>query len=586
MPVLDVPTDPPTNASRTETRIWEKEVDEHVKRKMYLQENTKTLYSLVWGQCTDVVRARLEAIDTHKDMSEKADSIKLLKEIRALVYNFQSQKYGPHALHEGKRRFYLLSQDKHSTCQVYLERFQNGVDVIEHCGGSIGQEPGLVQKVLQDRGKSSNTATADETREAQNAAQQQYLAVAFLLGSDRNRYGKLLEDLENDYTQGQDNYPKTVTAAYSLLTNWKQNPRNVMRILGPSNDGVSFANVDDGEEDVDNEVNFNKKRRKGSCVPASSQETRPSTASLVDTNVGAERNHRQQQNQQILSHQQNAQQFFQYQRMQQNLQYQRMQHNLKEKQKQQILQHESLIGKKIRRHVSFVHSAAKGIGTTTPNEFDHILFLFFQGGILPHGPDPGEKRNRSLITRVAELSTSDKLGHQFWSQYSISDAAIVRRILGAIHLQETKRLVKEATRKHEAYLSKYESVVEAAPLLPTRKNSHDTLDDAIDEPCSFEDKKPASIEEADPKHPSAIDDVLSTSNPHDTMDVSPDLLDSMPGSSNEKRITKTQNAKPASIEEADPKHPSTIDDLLPTSNPHDKMDVSPDLEDSMSGSSN
>jgi hypothetical protein len=47
MPVLDIPNVPPTSASKTETRIWEKEVDEYVKPKMYLQENTKTLYSLV-----------------------------------------------------------------------------------------------------------------------------------------------------------------------------------------------------------------------------------------------------------------------------------------------------------------------------------------------------------------------------------------------------------------------------------------------------------------------------------------------------------------------------------------------------------
>jgi hypothetical protein len=75
-------------------------------------------------------------------------------------------------------------------------------------------------------------------------AQEQYLAVAFLLGSDRNRYGKVIEDLENNYTlQGQDNFPKTVTACYSLITNWKQNPRNVMQNAGMESDGVSFANV-------------------------------------------------------------------------------------------------------------------------------------------------------------------------------------------------------------------------------------------------------------------------------------------------------------------------------------------------------
>eukprot|EP00978_Attheya_sp_CCMP212_P000960 scaffold2009_cov64-Attheya_sp.AAC.1 len=53
-----------------------------------------------------------------------------------------------------------------------------------------------------------------------------------------NRYGQKIEDLENDFLQGQDNYPKTVSAACSLLINWKQE-HHAHRF-----DGVNFANVD------------------------------------------------------------------------------------------------------------------------------------------------------------------------------------------------------------------------------------------------------------------------------------------------------------------------------------------------------
>jgi hypothetical protein len=95
MPVLNMPSDPPTTASRTVTRIWEKEVDEYVKRKMYLQENLKTLYSLVLGQCTDVILAKLEASDTYNEMSEEADSMKLLKEIRASTSKVRSMHLKP-----------------------------------------------------------------------------------------------------------------------------------------------------------------------------------------------------------------------------------------------------------------------------------------------------------------------------------------------------------------------------------------------------------------------------------------------------------------------------------------------------------
>ena len=57
----------------------------------------------------------------------------------------------------------------------------------------------------------------------------------------------MIQDLENDFLQGQDNYPKMITAAYNLLTNWKQDPRNAMRDI--VNDGVSCANVDAARRD-------------------------------------------------------------------------------------------------------------------------------------------------------------------------------------------------------------------------------------------------------------------------------------------------------------------------------------------------
>ena len=45
------------------------------------------------------------------------------------------------------------------------------------------------------------------------------MAVAFLLGCDRSRYGRLIEDLENDFLQGNDHYPSTVAGVNNLLTN-------------------------------------------------------------------------------------------------------------------------------------------------------------------------------------------------------------------------------------------------------------------------------------------------------------------------------------------------------------------------------
>lgn len=246
LPTLVPPVDPPAGATRTQERIWEKQVDEFCKREAQLRENVKTLFSLVWGQCTDIMRQKLDALPDHEAVALANDGLELLKSIKVIVFQFQSQKYLPHALHEAKRRFYMCYQHKFMTTTAYLELFQNIVDVIEQSGGTIGTDSGLILAFAEARGLD----IATDLPELERISQQKYLAVAFLLGSDRTRFGRLIEKLENDYLQGQNNYPHTLAAAYNLLTNWKQDPRNTIRGVGPVNDGVSFTNIgDDGSAD-------------------------------------------------------------------------------------------------------------------------------------------------------------------------------------------------------------------------------------------------------------------------------------------------------------------------------------------------
>ena len=43
MPIFTEPADPPSTPTKTQTRIWEKKVDEYVRKESYLEENLKTL---------------------------------------------------------------------------------------------------------------------------------------------------------------------------------------------------------------------------------------------------------------------------------------------------------------------------------------------------------------------------------------------------------------------------------------------------------------------------------------------------------------------------------------------------------------
>ena len=160
-PTWTEPADPLEGATRTQVRIWEKDVDEFVKRKNYFNENAKTAYSLVWGQCTDAMRAQLETRNNHVTVATNEDVLGLLQNIKDATFNFQNQKYKPHALHEAKRRFYLSTQDKNATCQAYLERFKNHIEVIEHCGRTVDEKV-LIDDELILNSVTRNSASSDK----------------------------------------------------------------------------------------------------------------------------------------------------------------------------------------------------------------------------------------------------------------------------------------------------------------------------------------------------------------------------------------------------------------------------------------
>jgi hypothetical protein len=188
LPTLVPPADP-VDDNKSNVRIWEKEIDAFVIRKTMLTDNMQTVYSIVWGQCTDVMKQKVEALPSYQALTDNGDGLALLIAIKDLVYNFQSQKYLSQALHDSKARFYACRQGRQTQASAYMEQFQNTVDVIEHSGGSIGHDPGVLKKLADDRGIVTAGLSEDERTKLKKDAQSQNLAASFILNLDRTRYG-------------------------------------------------------------------------------------------------------------------------------------------------------------------------------------------------------------------------------------------------------------------------------------------------------------------------------------------------------------------------------------------------------------
>jgi hypothetical protein len=167
------------------------------------------------------------------------DTIELLKSIKDCVFKSSSQKYGHHARHEALRKFVNMHQDKNNNSQEYYQRYKNQVEVAEHCGVDVGIHAGAIKETLPAMGLTTETATPDQLSVAKEVSREEYLACAFILGVDRKRYGKLVEDTKNAFIQKDDKYPKTLVKAY------KQDPKNLMQVLGSTSDGVAFTNLGD-----------------------------------------------------------------------------------------------------------------------------------------------------------------------------------------------------------------------------------------------------------------------------------------------------------------------------------------------------
>jgi hypothetical protein len=78
---LDMPTfpelvDPPEVTTR---RRFDKLVDEQTKREIILDQNIRTLYSVEWVQCTEMLKNKLEALPALEAVSDDSNGLELLQ---------------------------------------------------------------------------------------------------------------------------------------------------------------------------------------------------------------------------------------------------------------------------------------------------------------------------------------------------------------------------------------------------------------------------------------------------------------------------------------------------------------------------
>ncbi len=103
----------------------------YVKTEAGIETAMKSLYDLIWGQCSESLRSRLRGYDDFHAYSVNADSMALLKSVRAEMTGFRNKMYLTHALHKTMTHFYRLDHGPPRRNQEYPDVFNTIVTTSE-----------------------------------------------------------------------------------------------------------------------------------------------------------------------------------------------------------------------------------------------------------------------------------------------------------------------------------------------------------------------------------------------------------------------------------------------------------------------
>jgi hypothetical protein len=196
---------------------------------------------MIRGQCMQVLLDKMKHDANWIPASESYDPLTLMKLIEKTILAQTEDQYPYATVYEQECTLYSFNQNTLSNEQWY-ERFNTRIDV----GTAIGvmrQHQVLLEQVASKAGAGTTfaktAAGVDQTPAEQAAirekAEERYLSYIFhrQIGKQHN---KLKVDLQNDFTTGDDRYPKNRQATLHLLDKYSKS----VIVQAPISEGTAF----------------------------------------------------------------------------------------------------------------------------------------------------------------------------------------------------------------------------------------------------------------------------------------------------------------------------------------------------------
>jgi hypothetical protein len=230
---------PPLVIAEGEMAVWKMRAQIVLQRTVLLEANMESAYSLIKGQCSKLSLEKVEAQQGYATVHAARDPIGLLELIKGVMFNYNSRRYRAMSLIDIIKPD-LISQTRYMTDSEYLEKFRTQLDVLHSVGGEVCTHEGMVTDELARAGV-TGAGTPAQIASATLCGRHRFEAALFLAKSNQSKYGRLLQELANDFNKGRDSYPESLTAAYELMLHDVREQDSRPQAHG--NDGLAFNTV-------------------------------------------------------------------------------------------------------------------------------------------------------------------------------------------------------------------------------------------------------------------------------------------------------------------------------------------------------
>jgi len=195
---------------------WKEEYNAQLKTLKVYNDSMPKAYIHLYNQCSTNLKNDLETATAFTQVKSAKDPIGLLKLIQGLCCSYDSKTQSVMATVAFHKKLFTVFQQDGVDNSSYHREFIALVETIEtyEGHGAIGITPTFVAQKLQEMhatGTCANAAspTKNELAAAHLSVREEFLAALLLSSANRDRYGALSNELANQYTFGNDLYPKT-----------------------------------------------------------------------------------------------------------------------------------------------------------------------------------------------------------------------------------------------------------------------------------------------------------------------------------------------------------------------------------------